>query len=653
MTRRLPLRSFAAALLMAAVAGPAPAQDAGFDPYGRGVAERRIETERLGPTAWRSVIPLSEIREQPGPIRLEGAEAREDLAFAVSPSARLTGATLRLLHVSSAGLVEDTPHLRITQNGGFVAQLPARREPVATAAEIELDPLATVPGFNRLGLTAIQRYTFGCQDPTAPELWTEIDALRSELDVTYERRPFDGTLADLDLILSPGIGGVDALTILTGTDEPTPAQARWGALAAQSVAHRLGFRIPALRHAVAAPGDGPAVAGSPAGALDPDLLGDGDAVIVGTLAEIGDVVTLAEDDIDTAWLEIGPSPADPTRFVLVATGPTEADVDRAVTALGLMTFPFGDTTHAAIDRIDLPEGFIPAIRPPVEPETVYAFDDFGFDTTTVRGSATARLSVGFDAPADLFVDEEAEAVLALDFAYGAGMRDDSVLNVLVNDTFYRAIPLDQASGALLPGYRVAVPGRAFGPGGNQVRFDVEMVPRESGDCGTGLRLDDRNLVFSLQETSSIAFPPAARFVRLPDFDLLERTGFPYTAPNSESYAVRLTDTGSETLAAAWTFLAKLAQANRSLSVDADFAFGAPTGDRHALVFGPVEAIPGGLRSAAELQLGPPHAVPQGDRAGPARAADDLPGFWSAVAEQLGLRVERPLPELPSTPPTRV
>jgi len=644
----------AAALLTWAAAAPVAAQDrAGADLFARTPDEARIAQERLDRTRWRVEVPLAELRPEAGPMRLDGASAEATVAVPVSPLVEVESATLRLWHASSHGLVEDLPHLRLSQNGLFVAQLPARRGPSAVAAEIDLDPLDFVPGFNALSFEAVQRYTYECQDPLAPELWTEIDTLRSALDVVYERRPFDRRLSELDEILSPGIGGVDELAVVTG-EAVDERHLRWGALAVQAVGRRLAFRLPEIRHEVARPRAGAvaAAAGTPADGLDPDLLGTADAIVIGTTAELGDYLTPEIAAIDDAYLEIGPSPADPTRFVIVATGPDAEAVDRAVTALGLMSFPFADVTHATIEAVDLPAGFTPALEPPVEPAMAYRFSDFGFRDTTVRGSDVRRIGFTFDAPADLFHEEDAETVFGLDFAYGAGLRPDSVVNVEVNGTFYRAIRLDEGSGGLFPDYRLAVPARAFGPGENRVDFEVAMAPTETGACEMR---SDRNLVFALEDTSTIAFPPAQRFVRLPDFDLLQRTGFPYVQPGEEDIGVRLADRSSETLAAAWTLLARLAQINSALLVHADYGFDRPIGDRHALVVGPSADISPALRASADLSLGPPHRVPHGAFAPERGAPVEQTGWLTRQIRRLGIgeaRADRPEPG-PARTATRI
>lgn len=145
---------------------------------------------------------------------------REDLSFALAPQADIKSVRLVLRHATSRAQASTSAHLRLSLNSQFAAQLDAATGLTAGA----MDSVSIVggfkPGFNTLGFEAVQRYTFDCQDPTADELWTEIDTERSSLEVSYQRRKFAWTLADLDRFLSPGVGGVEHLTIVTAAGEP-------------------------------------------------------------------------------------------------------------------------------------------------------------------------------------------------------------------------------------------------------------------------------------------------------------------------------------------------------------------------------------------------------------------------------------------------
>jgi hypothetical protein len=546
------------------------------------VQRPQITSTALGGDRYRVVAPLSELRAAAGPLHLRGARASETISVPVAPGVSIESARLRLRHTGSLGMMDARPHLRISLNDSLLAQLQTPRAATTTAHELGFDPSRLRGGYNSLTFEAIQRYTDACQDPNAAELWTEVDTLASEVELVYRRRAFSGRLSDLDQLMAPGLGGAESLAVLTAGESVSADQLRWGALVVQGLANRMRYRLPEISHVAARRAARPAAYASPAPMLDPSGLAGSDVVLVGTFAQLRPFMAPAANAQRGAYIEIGPSPADHTRFLLLIAGETPAEVMRAATALGLINFPFANAASAHIGALDIPDGYVPAMDNIVHPEQTYSFADFGLATTTRAGLTPNPIELVFDAPADFWVAEESEVVLQLDFAYGAGMREDSVVNVTVNGLFQRALSLSEAAGGLVNNYELRLPARAFRPGRNRVSFEIALAARQTGECAFE---NDRNLLFSLRDSSTISFPPASRFVELPNLRLLGETGFPFAGANGQPFAVRLTDDAPETVAAAWTMMARLGQIHRSLALTADFGFGEAPRGLHTLVIG--------------------------------------------------------------------
>lgn len=190
-------------LAPAALAQQAPGEDAIYDIYARFRDDPKMVTEQLENGLWRTRLPLAALRPQPGAIRLDGARATEQVSFSVAPQADIQSARLIFRHVSGRAQQDAKPQLRLGLNGRFIAQVDGVTEHAAAVNEIILDPSILVSGFNTLQIDAVQRYTYGCQDPDAAELWTDIDTSRSYVEVLYTRRPFTGSLADLGAVVTP------------------------------------------------------------------------------------------------------------------------------------------------------------------------------------------------------------------------------------------------------------------------------------------------------------------------------------------------------------------------------------------------------------------------------------------------------------------
>ncbi len=440
-------------------------------------------------------------------------------------------------------------------------------------------------GFNTLRIDAVQRYTYGCQDPAAAELWTDIDTSRSYVEITYARRPFAGSLADLDALVTAGVGGVENLGILVADGEMTQETLRWGTLASQAVANRLAYRLPEITRIHA-------------GDLGDAAIGT-DLIAIGTPDQLSGIAPsgLADLQGDKSWLSISPSPADPSRFLIVAAGRTPAAIEGAVRALGAASFPLSDTGSVILSAAETPAGSIMAKKHPLRPGTKYAFRDLGLVETSLLGQERGEIGLDFTLPADAQFRSKGEVEFSLDFAYGAGLDPSSVVNILVNGEFQRAIRLTNADGEVMPGYQLAISPAALHPGQNHVAFEVELSTPSQGECASR---NLRHLAFVMKDSSTLTLPAADSFVELPNLALLAESGFPYSGIEGTPFAIRAGDTGDDTAAAVWTMGARLGQVYGTVFTDSDFGFGLALPDAHTLVVGTRAALKGFLPAEVSL-----------------------------------------------------
>ena len=575
----------AAPLTIPAQAQAAPSQDAVYDVYARFRDDPQVEIEQLENGLWRARLPLAALRPEQGAIRLDGAKASENISFAVAPQADVQSARLVMRHVSGRAQEDTRPQLRVGLNGRFVAQLDGVTERAAAVNEIQLDPASVMSGFNTLRIDAVQRYTYGCQDPAAAELWTDIDTSRSYVEITYARRPFAGSLADLDALVTAGVGGVENLGILMADGEMTADNLRWGTLASQAVANRLAYRLPDItRVSVSEMSDK---------SVGADLIAIGTPEQLAGIAPAG----LADLEGEDSFLSISQSPADPSHFLIVAAGRTPAAIEGAVRALAAARFPLSDTGSVILSPAETPAGMILAKKHPLQAGTKYAFRDLGVAETSLLGQERGDIGLDFTLPADIRFRSKSEVELSLDFAYGAGLDPNSVVNILVNGEFQRAIRLTNPDGEVMPGYQLAITPDALHPGQNHVAFEVELSTETQGECAAR---NMHHLAFVMKDSSTLTLPQADTFVELPNLALLAESGFPYSGIEGTPFAIRAGDTGNDTATAVWTVGARLGQIYGTVFTDTDFGFGLALPDEHTLVVGTRTALKGFLPAEVSL-----------------------------------------------------
>ena len=548
-------------------------QDADVYAHDRGLSE--IHEEQLENGWMRARIPVAALGSPYDGLWLRGAFARQELSLQIAPQADIKDAKLAVRHITSIGQLSEHSHLKLGVNNHLIAQLPAALAQATSIHEVSLATDDLHIGFNRLQFDAIQRYTLECQNGSANELWTHIDAERTYLDVTYRRRTFAGRLSDLDQFIVPGIGGVDGLTIVTG-DVVSSETLRWGALASQSVANRLAYKVPDVYQLSVSKLDQPEESRS-------EIIAS-DLIAVGLANELAGLLNVSADAlaIDESLIEVRPSPLDPTHFLIIVSGGSPEAVDRGLLALSEKDFPFPDAGRVILtaDQVAISDQQIG--RMPLRADTRYRFEDLNAQDFMMSRQESGSTKVSFDLAPDVVFDPDADIEFRLDLAYGAELNRGSIVNVFLNGNFRKAIRLSNPDGEVLPDYKLQMKADLLKPGRNEIEFQVKLVAERSGAC-TSISRD--HLVFSLDASSSFTLPEAESFVALPNLTLMADTGYPYDSSNTDGFTIVATDAEPDTLAATWMVAARLGQLRDTLYSNTSFAIGEAPTDQHFIEIG--------------------------------------------------------------------
>ena len=571
-------------------------------------------------------LALQELMSDAGPIRLLNDRDDEDLFVPLSERFRIDQASVRLDFVNSIALRGDRSQMRVLANGAVVAQLPLQGNQPNVQVEAAIDPAMLVEGFNQLRFETAQHYADRCEDPGAPELWTQIDTQASAISFRGQLQPVAPLLSELDRLISPALGHPTRYRIVTPA-ALTERTLEIGALAAQAVGLRLDYRPGTFSHARAQARAEP-LPDHPLGGLDQRPLAGQDSFLLGTREDLAPYLSEAtRAEITGPYLGVYPQADDPRYLIVLISGRDQAEVREAAQVLSLLDFPFADDADM---RVDLQDGAAAATlgrQERVRPGQRYRWRDLGFRTSSLKGSNPQAFELDFELPPDFYVSEDAQVRLSLSFAYGAKLRSDSVLNLYLNDRFERALALDNPNGAVLRGYDVYVPLRSFRPGHNTIQAEAVMVPGINEDCVTA---QSGNLLVTLFDTSTIAFPDAASYTELPNFDLFADTGFPYVSGHgTPAPTFALSSLAPEVAASAWTLAGKMAQIKDAPMLDARYVVGAPDEAANVIAVGPLDEIdPKLLEGAALSRSDAGLEVPY-----PIAETPNLESDWDRIREQ--------------------
>ena len=568
-----------------------------------------------GDQQYSLTLPLEQIANRGRVMRLLTAAASEQISFNVSPSVLLEEVSLRV-RINNSNALIDNSQVRVLLNGLTVAQLPLAKEEAFVDAVIALDPNDFRPGFNTLTFAAAQHYTLECEDPEAPELWSEVDLTESTLDFSWRRTPMTTTLADLDDLFDRSIGGLNTLRVLlppgTGQQAVDLTDAKAASMIVQRVAQQQGFAQPDIQAVNL--GDFSRPDGLVTG-LSPWLfrnaaVGEHDAVIIGTVDQLrGYVDGRLLDGIADGFVGLYPSPSDPSRFILLISGRDAAEVERAATAVSVINFPFADTQTMQVTQLDMADGFRPFAKAPVRPGRVYSFADLGFSDRLFRGWRAQSATVQIPVPGDFYVPEGTQMRVGLDFGYSNGLRVDSAMNVFLNEQLVETIPLDEDEGIGFRDFGIFIDFRNFKPGMNELRFDTIMIPRVQEPCR---KREEDALLLSLEASSTIETPPGVSFSVQPDLLSWSETGYPLVDSNGHAdFHIVLADQNLATIEAAWLMLGRLSQITGRVFSEVEFRStmdGLPVGS-HALLLGSLPELNNSNTSFGPIKLGSPHEVP--------------------------------------------
>ena len=499
-----------------------------------------------------------------GPIELIGADARKNVSLPVPQRLAIKDVKLEMVYTNSISLIPRS-QLAVTLDDRVIAQLPIKAHQPDNAVRISFPLDGFSAGYHEIGFRAAQHYTLECEDPTAPELYSQVDAVHSVLHIKTSRRPITPSLARLPDIFDRRLWLTSyTLELMVprgalGQDEDLRQAA---AQVSQSIAAIFDYLPVSVRINELSPQPSTPAGARPRfpGVQLPDQAWDG--VLLGTRDQLASFVSpdiIA--NIKEGYIGLFQSDQDPTRSILVISGITPAQVRQAATMLNLPGVALPDRADVSVSKLQMDQGY--QRTQPLEDEKGWTnFANLGFKTATLQGMfpPPARLEFWFSRemldPAEPFID------LELNFAYGAGFDKKSGLNIILNDEFIKALPMQDPHGEQFFKYKIKIPSVSLRPGSNELRFVPTMIGVDLGGACTPIYT--QNLLVSIFEDSRLKLPPVADYMSLPDLGLLGRTGLPYTrAADGQGVGVMVADMEPATLSSALSLIAKLRQVNKA------------------------------------------------------------------------------------------
>lgn len=508
------------------------------------------------------------------PIELRGADARYGLKLPVPHRLKIEESKLEMIYTNSISLLPRS-QLAVTLNERVLVQLPIKAEQPDNAARITLPSDALKPGYHDLGFRAAHHYTNECEAPSAPELYSQIDALQSVLRLKTSRKAVETSLAKLAHVFDSKLW-LDhyelELLVPAGSLERDAELRQAAAQISQSVASRFEYLSVSVRvreltgsataegNFLTAEGDSPTAEENFPGLSLPEKAWD--AVLLGTRDELAPVLNPSlQARIKEGYIGLFRSDQDPTRAILVVSGVTPAQVLQAATALNLPGIALPDRQDVSISDLQMDSGYR-RIQPAEVEKGWIRFDELGLMTTTMKGMYPSPAQLQFWAFREMLDPARPYIEAELNFAYGAGFDKKSALNVMLNGQFVQALPMQDKHGEQRWRVQLKIPAVALRPGTNTLSFVPSVIGEDVG--GACEPIFTENLYVSIFADSRIQLPPLSDYMAFPNLELMAKTGLPYTSmADGKNVGVLVSDLRPTTMGSALTLVAKLRQIHKS------------------------------------------------------------------------------------------
>lgn len=491
------------------------------------------------------LIPLQKLTPH-SVLQLKCISDEQSIAIPIPERWDVKKITLNLHYISSISMLGDHSQLVIKINDIPIGQVKLNPLAPDALAMVNIPVQYLKPGYNKLSFAVAQHFFMEkCESTCAPDLWTNINTQNSSMQVEYELNPVPLKLSAIaKFMFDPKTYPEARINILT--EDRSAENLTLAAIIASGIARRYDYRKVIFE-------------------VSQQIRPDMDNIIIGQtgfMQQFLQSFNFSMGEVKGGYLKVFPLPTadgiDTTHALVVVSGKNFDHMKLAALTFSNISFAYPGTQELNAFEFKMPELVAYAGRDVIIGHKIYDFKTLNFPTTTLQGISPAAREMSFRLPADMMIRHNYSAKLSLSFAYGAGMRESSALNVLVNGIIVRAVGLNKKSGDYLQKYVIDLPTYLFRPGTNTIAFAPELHP-ELKDCDWALV---NNLFLTIFDNSTMVFPDMPHFVELPKLELLMLNGFPFTRwPDGYESMIHLTDPSNESIATALNLVGLITQKN--------------------------------------------------------------------------------------------
>ncbi|HIP33612.1 MAG TPA: hypothetical protein EYG89_02510 [Bacteroidia bacterium] len=458
-------------------------------------------------------------------VELKGIRANYIIHIPLNPLWKVNKVILFLYFKSSAALKAERSEISVLLNNQLISSKKLGREGIIN---ISLKN-PNLRDFNTLDIRVSQHYCINCcEDKNSPELWTYLDFEKSYIIFNYKERKFPKSIAFLkEVFLSTRLLSPIEFDFILEDRKPSfikPASILAGFLGA-----KIKYRDIYIDYS--------------------EKLREKNTFIIGTYNFISEILKSYKPDGN---IQIVRNPLNPSRFVLILTGDTEEEVLNSVLA-----FILAPSAYLSEESVYVSEVSLPSFKPYSSPILLSPGQEINFgklvkDDIVINGYGQ-RVNISFFIPPDLFLTPKEKIKIKLFYNHGLLVREDSTINLYINDKFVYSIPVDPEDERELKVAEIKIPTSVLKKGFNILTIESALVPYKRGFCSIANYKNSKLVIYG---NSSIYLPTLVHWTEMPYLEYFTYTGYPFTFyPDMKNTLVVLESTDKKTLSSLFTLFA--------------------------------------------------------------------------------------------------
>ena len=392
---------------------------------------------------------------------LRGVSGYSSVIIPVPDRFKVKKATLHLELSKSKALVPERSSIAVFFNGKLIFQ--KRYNPKVDDISIDINiPVYLIEDYNKLEIRTSQHYCVNCCEyEGSPELWTKLYWDKSYIKLDIEEKEIKPNMLYLrDFVLDEK--QYNPLHFAIITENKSDKMLTLATKVSGYIGRYIKYRKIYIDYME-------------------NLSESTDTFLIGTENFVKKFLGIDEKQ-KLPHIFLIPNPKNKSKAIIAITAGSINELEKVIStfiSLNKETFMGESITIKNFKNINIEPYQSPNFLP-VE-ENIH-LSDIGYGDKTFSGFYPPPLDVYFEIPVDMFLNEKEKFIFHLFYNYGSGVREDSVINVFVNDKFLTQIKIEKDYGTIIEDKKLKIPVYMLKPGKNKISVQYSLMPRNQGFC---------------------------------------------------------------------------------------------------------------------------------------------------------------------------